>query len=239
MPQIQKEVDYLRHLEYGKMLVDKANADYLPEKLRIPYHYIDGQKVLTNRPYPRGNVFVVGAIQRAIRELGIKDIRVALPDEIFSMYADCLPEHKRTWNDFGVVIYSNQGINQDYAMNIIKETGLKKEDLPAVVFGLETEISDKFNYGAKLVVTEQTGVIKKANALNSDHYRTSSHLSFADIVRVGYLKPGDIGVFGTTNNARNGLRLMTRQFDTDILAWFDYLGNLHGAGRVILKRVKK
>ncbi|MBT5021627.1 hypothetical protein HOK51_02445 [Candidatus Woesearchaeota archaeon] len=245
LPKITRAVDSLRNTDEGSELVKKVNLDFLPEKLKIPLHYWDGSAVLQNAPYSRGNIFVVSAVNRAIRELGYVDMRVAEPEDLMLLYRKPFNDLMYAWSDVCVVIYSDKKHNEKQASNLIKQAGLKKMDLPVVVWGLEAEIDPTYEHGVKLLCVENSGILKNAKAfLNKEGgYSTSDNLCFSDIAKVGDQRTGSIHVCTPSSMNYVGLKLLQYKGQCKLgghmSTWFDYLGNLHGAGRVLLRDLKK
>ena len=211
-------------------IFDFVNMEYKDNR----YVVLDVSRLNENEPVGHSNIYRRGAVQRALREMGINEFQLLNPvDSEKALKAGKLPNVGSTYEDLAVVVYSTEGANAQLAQHLADQAkGRGGVKFPLVIYGFETVKDGSFSGGLRLDLSDRA-IAYHVPILSEETGRFDA--SDPELVKTGF--PGKLGDGSRTlYTAKGGLRRVGRGGDLDLDADGDSLPGSNEAGRVSLVR---
>jgi len=150
-------------------------------------------------------------------------IHVLTPEEVVRCL-EFLPERSATYADTdSIVVFPNQGPNEDLRQRVLELTGLKRFKIPRIVSGLGVEKADN-DYGFTFIETDSL------NAETAPFLQQDGRVIYNE--SKDKLVSADEGIYVYTSNAQSGLRGLYRSRNECLNSGIDDLLFSVGGGRV-------
>ncbi len=162
------------------------------------------------------------AINQILREETNNRIRVLSPEEVVR-YWNSIPDKPDTYSDTNsIAVYQNEGPHEALRKRVLQILGIESTDEPLIVSNLGIERADN-DYGFTFVESQYQESIK-APFLQKDG-------------KVEYdaekgLVSSENGISIYTSSDQSGLRRACRDWDGDLVFWYDRLWGSYADGRV-------
>ena len=185
-----------------------------------------------NQPVVRGNYLFIGAVRSALDYLGIKDIHVADPEQVFAALASRKLEGiAGTSSEFCIFIDDTlvTSDNRKDITNLMQQAGIKKNMLPVIISGLRCYSDDpsKHYLGVRLGYTDESQWMY-APTLKGETFRTKRNQTLAEILTEGRNHHGNLEIATPYN--KDG-----KLIDSKILANYHGLNPLsYDTGKLVL-----